>query len=176
MIDAQRCDRATDCEPRAPRQRPKPAYAHDALAIKTCAQGYYYAPWTVGQDVQLATGQGLLEASPMQMALAYSAIVNGGTVWRPQIGEAIDSPSGQLVQELPAPTVARHVTINPADRAVVMEGLHDAAQSPPGPPIRLRQLPVTVYGKTGTPCTAGQEDQSWYVVYVPDGRRSMVSR
>lgn len=166
---------AQQCEPGTPPTKPKPAYAQDALSITTCEQGYYYPPWTVGQNVGLATGQGELAASPMQMAVAYSAIASG-TVWRPQIGEAIDSPSGQLVQELPPPQAIRHVTINPTYRALVLAGLHEAAQSPSGTSYpTFGSFPLTVYGKTGTAVHSNTEpDQSWYVCYVPDGSRSIV--
>ncbi len=155
--------------------RPK-REVRDATSSRSpaCAQGYYYAPWTVGQNVQLATGQGQLEASPLQMALAYSAIVNGGTVWQPQIAERILSPSGQVVEDLPRPQ-SRHVPIDSYDRSLVMEGLHDAAQTPPGTSYPVfGTFPRPVYGKTGTAVHANQKDQSWYVAYAPDAKRPIV--
>ena len=156
--------------------RPRPAYAANALAIKACSQHLYQEPWTIGQNILLATGQGFLLASPLQMAVAYSAIVNGGTVWTPQIGRAILSPSGQLVQQLPPPAAVRHVHIDPTDQAAVMAGLHDAAQTPQGTSYAVfGNFPRTVYGKTGTAVHAnGQKDQSWYVVYAPDPKRPIV--
>ena len=59
--------------------RPKPAYASKQLAINGCAQGQFDY-WTVGQNIQLATGQGFLLATPLQMAVAYSAIFGDQTV------------------------------------------------------------------------------------------------
>ena len=35
-------------------------------------------------------------------------------------------------------------------------------------------FPRTVYGKTGTAQHAGKADQSWYVAYAPDAKRSIV--
>lgn len=156
--------------------RPRRAYAGNALAIKACSQQLYQEPWTIGQNILLATGQGFLLASPLQMAVAYSAIVNRGTVWTPQIGKAILSPSGQLVQQLPPPTAARHVPIDPTDQAAIMAGLHAAAQSSQGTSYAVfGSFPRTVYGKTGTAVHAnGQKDQSWYVVYAPDAKRPIV--
>ena len=155
--------------------RVKPAYAHNALAVNTCSQRFYDPPWTVGQNVGLATGQSYLEASPLQMVVAYSAIANDGTVWQPQIGMQVLSPSGKPVQQLQAPA-HRHVAISAADRAVVLQGLHDAAQSPSGTSYAVfRGFPYTVYGKTGTAVVATPGgDQSWYVCYVPDGSKSIV--
>jgi penicillin-binding protein 2 len=106
--------------------------------------------------VLLATGQGYLLASPLQMAIAYSAIVNGGKVWSPKIGTAILSPSGGLVAQLPAPTY-KQVAIDPAYQALVMTGLHGAAQSPSGTSYpTFGNFPLTVYGKTGTAVHLGQ--------------------
>ena len=154
---------------------PKARFAHAQLALTACAQGYWDPPWTVGQNVLLATGQGYLQASPAQMAVAYSAIANGGTVWRPQIGEKILTPSGQLARQLPAPAVARHVNIPAAYRQLILDGLHGAAQSPSGTSDAVfGNFPYTVYGKTGTAVVTGKGDQSWYVCYVPDGSRSIV--
>ena len=154
--------------------RPRPADAKNALAIKACSQHLYQEPWTIGQNILLATGQGFLLASPLQMAVAYSAIVNNGTVWTPQIGRAILSPSGALVAQLPPPA-SRHLYIDPTDRATVMAGLHAAAQSSQGTSYAVfGSFPRPVYGKTGTAVYTNQKDQSWYVVYAPDPKRPIV--
>jgi penicillin-binding protein 2 len=155
--------------------RPKRRYAQDKSWITACGQDYYYAPWTVGQNVQFATGQGQFLASPLQMAVAYSAIVNGGTVWQPQIGERILSPSGQIVEDLPSPRAVRHVAINPYDQSLVLEGLHDAAQTSGGTSCpTFCNFPRTIYGKTGTAVHQGQRDQSWYLAYAPDPKHPIV--
>jgi len=154
--------------------RPKPAYASKQLAITGCAQGQFDY-WTVGQDILLSTGQGFLEATPLQMAVAYSAIVNGGKVWAPQIATQILSPDGQVVQQLPPPRVRNTVPMNPAYRAAVMAGLRAAAQSPSGTSDAVfGSFPRPVYGKTGTAQHTGQADQSWYVAYAPDAKRPIV--
>ena len=154
--------------------RPRSADAKNALAIKACSQHLYQEPWTIGQNILLATGQGFLLASPLQMAVAYSAIVNNGTVWTPQIGRAILSPSGALVAQLPPPA-SRHLYIDPTDRATVMAGLHAAAQSSQGTSDAVfGSFPRPVYGKTGTAVYTNQKDQSWYVVYAPDPKRPIV--
>jgi penicillin-binding protein 2 len=154
--------------------RPKAPYAKSQLAITACTQGYLQPAWTIGQNVLLATGQGYLLASPLQMAIAYSALFNGGRVWSPKIGMQILSPSGNLVQQLPAPSY-RRVSIDPYYDQLVVAGLRDAAQSPSGTSYpTFGSFPRAVYGKTGTAVHANQKDQSWYVAYAPDAKRPIV--
>src|SRR5262249_8211349 len=130
-------------------------------------------PWSLGDNVNLATGQGDLEADPLQMAVAYSAIANGGNIVRPHVGMEVTQGNGQIVQEInPAPQ--RHVDIKPQYRSVILEGIHEAAQSPGGTSYPVfGNYPVQVAGKTGTAVRypygyPGQEvDQSWYVLLAP---------
>jgi penicillin-binding protein 2 len=130
-------------------------------------------PWSYGDNVQLATGQGDLEANPLQMATAYAAIGNGGDVVRPHVGLEVTKPNGEVVQEInPAPQ--RHVDIAPEYRNVILEGIHQAAQSSGGTSYQVfGDYPVPVAGKTGTAVRypygyPGTEvDQSWYVVLAP---------
>ena len=49
-------------------------------------EGETERPWSAGDNVQLATGQGDLQTNPLQMAIAYAALANGGTVVTPHVG------------------------------------------------------------------------------------------
>src|SRR5436305_319386 len=85
-------------------------------------------PWSAGDNIQLATGQGDLQTNPLQMAIAYATLANGGTVVTPHVGKEIDDPAGRVLKEI-APAPRRHVHIDPQYRAAILEGLHDAAQN-----------------------------------------------
>ncbi len=128
-------------------------------------------PWSVGDNENLAVGQGDLEATPLQLAVAYSTIENGGRVLRPHIGLEVDAPDGTVLQRIDPPP-ARHVSINPDYLSVVREGLHDAASVSGGTSADVfatwPQNRYPVFGKTGTAQHNNQADQSWYVCYVPD--------
>ncbi len=52
-------------------------------------------PWTLGDNVNLAVGQGDLQADPLQMAVAYAAIGNGGDVVRPHVGKDVEDSERQ---------------------------------------------------------------------------------
>jgi penicillin-binding protein 2 len=133
--------------------------------------------YNLGDNVNLATGQGDLQANPLQMAVAYSTIVNGGRVPRPHLGLEIQDDQGRLLQRIRrAP--ARRVKFDPANQQVIMDGLRGAAQDPGGTSTEVfagwdhGRYPV--YGKTGTAQRPPHGDQSWYVAYVPDSKRPIV--
>src|SRR5439155_6238045 len=140
-------------------------------------------PWSVGDNMHLAVGQGDLLTSPLQMAVAYSslatAFMNGGegTVVRPHLGQEIDDSKGRLVQALSFPAT-RHVHLNATDAGLVMEGIHEAASAAGGTSADVwsgwDQAQHPVYGKTGTAEHVGKEDQSWYMCYLPDPARPIV--
>ena len=135
-------------------------------------------PWSVGDNVNFAVGQGDLEASPLQMATVYATLENGGRVVRPHLGMEVDDSQGRLIQRI-APPPSRHVALDPAARAVVLDGLHAAASEQGGTSADVwagwDQNLHPIYGKTGTAeHGVGQPDQSWYVCFSPDRARPIV--
>jgi penicillin-binding protein 2 len=134
---------------------------------KLYKEGQTDRPWTLGDNVNLAVGQGDLQTNPLQMAVAYAAIANGGYVVRPHVGMEVQDPNGSVVQEIdPAPQ--RHLDINPEYPKVILDGLHMAAQEPSGTSYSVfGNFPVPMAGKTGTAQRDGQNDQSWYVCVAP---------
>jgi penicillin-binding protein 2 len=130
-------------------------------------EGETERPWSAGDNVQLATGQGDLQTNPLQMAVAYSTICNGGTVVTPHVGLEIDDAAGRVVHEFD-PRPRRHVAINPEYRADILEGMHDAAQNGAGTSFSVfGGFPIPVAGKTGTAQRPPYADQSWYGVCAP---------
>ena len=124
-------------------------------------------PWSSGDNIQLATGQGDLQTNPLQMAVAYAALGNGGTIVTPHVGMEIEDAAGRVQKEFD-PGPRRHLKIDPGTRSVIMEGLHDAAQNPSGTSHMIfESFPIAVAGKTGTAERPGHADQSWYAVLAP---------
>ena len=97
------------------------------------------------------------------MAVAYSAIANGGYVVTPHVGLRVEDPSGGVLQEI-EPRPRRKLDISAQTRAAIMSGLRAAANDPGGTSAPVFQgFPITVAGKTGTAERGAQGDQSWYV-------------
>ena len=130
-------------------------------------EGETERPWSAGDNIQLATGQGDLQTNPLQMAVAYAALGNDGTVVTPHLGMEIEDAAGRVLKEFD-PKPRRKIKIDPGTRSVIMEGLHDAAQGPGGTsePV-FGSFPIPVAGKTGTAERPGHADQSWYAILAP---------
>jgi penicillin-binding protein 2 len=130
-------------------------------------EGETERPWSAGDNIQLATGQGDLQTNPLQMAIAYAALGNGGTVVTPHVGMEIEDAAGRVQKEFD-PGPRRHLKIDSGTRSVILEGLHDAAQGPGGTShVVFDSFPIEVAGKTGTAERPGHADQSWYAVLAP---------
>jgi penicillin-binding protein 2 len=133
-------------------------------------------PWSAGDNVNLAVGQGDLQATPLQLATAYAALENGGTVVRPHLGEAIEDGLGRTVRELHVPA-RRHLPMDPTARDAILTGLHEAATEHGGTSVDVfRGFPLNgeMYGKTGTAERGLQPDQAWYACFVKDPSRPIV--
>jgi penicillin-binding protein 2 len=131
------------------------------------AEGETERPWSAGDNIQLATGQGDLQTNPLQMAVAYAALGNDGTVVTPHLAMEVEDAAGRVMKEFDSKP-QRKIKIDPGTRSVIMEGLHQAAQGPGGTsePI-FGSFPIAVAGKTGTAERPGHADQSWYAILAP---------
>ena len=124
-------------------------------------------PWSIGDNISLAVGQGDVQVTPLQLADAYSAIANGGAVVRPHIGLDVEQPDGTVLQRI-QPPVTRQLSINPIYLETIRAGLREAASQPGGTSADVMgNFPEQVYGKTGTAQYSNQSDYSWYACFVP---------
>jgi penicillin-binding protein 2 len=132
-------------------------------------------------------GQGTVLATPLQMAVAYSALVNGGKIYSPKVAKAIVSPAGKLVKAI-TPKVQRVLPVTQSDLSLIQQAMYDvtttgtAAGAFQGFPMNQ----VKVGGKTGTAQVAkgtqitdtsvfasfaglpGQKPQYVSIIIVPD--------
>jgi penicillin-binding protein 2 len=140
-------------------------YLH-AFAREFCPDGWRYR---AGDAVNFAIGQGDTVLTPLQLATAYGALANGGTLWRPRVGKAIVAPNGHLVQRI-KPVRAGRV---PVPKRV----LHYIDEALKGTPKvgtiawRFEGFPldrVPIRAKTGTAEVYGKQTTSWVATYDHD--------
>ncbi|WP_040385264.1 penicillin-binding transpeptidase domain-containing protein [Demetria terragena] len=157
------CDRAKRGYPEL-KDRKRAAYL-TKVARENCVSGNVYR---AGDAVNFAIGQGDVAATPLQMASAYAAVANGGTLWAPRVAAASQQPGGagrRPVAQERAGTVAF-----PANSlATLRSGLADVTRTGTAKDafsgFPLKDYPVS--GKTGTAEVFGQEATSWFASYGP---------
>ena len=138
-----------------------------AFAPEFCSAGYLYNP---GDAANFAIGQGDTLVTPLQLARAYAALANGGTLYEPRIGRAIVSPSGTVIRTIP-PAVAGHIPSSKAALAYVDQALRTTLQ--PGGTLawKFGGFPldkVQIRGKTGTAEVVGKQTTGWVATYTKD--------
>ncbi len=126
--------------------------------------------WVDGDTYNLAIGQSDLQTTPLQVASAYCAIANGGTLYKPQIVNKIISGAGDNVTTIKKfePEIIRSDFIDPQNLQIVREGMKAGVYDAHGTSARLKDLPVTVGAKTGT-AEIGYKDKFnvWSSVFAP---------
>jgi penicillin-binding protein 2 len=130
-----------------------------------CQSGYVWEP---GQAVIAAIGQGYVSVSPLQLANAYTALANGGTLYEPRIGEALVTPAGSVDERI-NPPVIRHLPVSSRTLAYIRNALAGvvtsgtAAGAFGGFPLNK----VCVAGKTGTAQNFGKNSTSVFASFAP---------
>jgi penicillin-binding protein 2 len=137
-------------------------YIH-VFAREFCVDGWRYR---AGDAVNFAIGQGDTVLTPLQLAVGYAAISNGGTLWEPRVGKAIIDPAGHLVRRIPPKAAGKvpipHRVLHYIDHALEGTGkVGTMAWKMGGFPLNQ----VKVRFKTGTAEVYGKQTTSWVASY-----------
>ena len=135
--------------------------------------------WFAGETLSVAIGQGAVAITPLQLAMAVSALVNGGTLYSPILVKRIESQDGQYRDDAFAAEVRGTLRISPDALKTVIAAMETVVEEPGGTGSKARlDLPekIRVGGKTGTAQVAGLEagrnvegleDHAWFVGFAP---------
>jgi penicillin-binding protein 2 len=136
------------------------------LYRELCRDGWH---WQGGEDLNIAIGQGALLVSPLQLAVGYGAIANGGTVYEPHVARAVlDPATGKPVRTV-QPKVNRVARIPLADFSAVSHALATvptagtAAGAFAGFPLDR----FAIAGKTGTADLPPKAPFAWFASFAP---------
>ncbi|MFF4796847.1 penicillin-binding protein 2 [Streptomyces sp. NPDC001351] len=136
------------------------------IEYEGCLEGYKMRE---GDSINYSIGQGDTLLTPIQEAMIYGAIANGGTEHVPTIGKAIISADGRTVKEI-KPRVLRKLPISEATHKGIDKALAGvitagtAAWKFKGWP----QDKITLHAKTGTAEVYGKQTTSWLATYSKD--------
>jgi penicillin-binding protein 2 len=140
----------------------------------------YRGQFRIGFTLNMAIGEGDVIVTPLQLALAYAALANGGTLYQPQVVRAVETSDGAVVQEFPA-RVRRQVALQPESLRQVTEALFEVVNDPNGTAYPARDPSLDIAGKTGTAQTGHvakkedepkltwflSQDHAWFASFAP---------
>ena len=124
------------------------------------------AIFNAADEVTLAIGQNELKATPIQLAVAYSALVNGGIIVTPHVGKEVVTPAGSRLLRYPA---RGRIRIGEKLRRAIRAGLFGVTHDPRGTAAQVfAGFSIDVAGKTGTAQRGGKRaDNALFVSWAP---------
>ncbi len=107
--------------------------------------------WQEGETLSVAIGQGFDLVTPLQLAFMTATVANGGTLYKPGLVEKVRDPDGKVIEQF-EPEIVNRLTGQGRNLALVRKGLIEAVNGRHGTGrrARLKDLGITVAGKTGT--------------------------
>lgn len=154
--------------------------ARGRMATRAWYTRRYKDAFRGGFTLLAAIGQGASTVTVLQLALAYAALANGGTLYQPQVVRSIETSDGTIVQEFP-PRVRRVVDLDRDHLALVTDGLQGVVNERKGTAYKERYEGVDIAGKTGTAQVSHvtprgvdpnrvwyfNRDHAWFAGYAP---------
>ena len=138
------------------------------LASENCTDGWRYR---AGDNADMAIGQGETTLSPLQLAVAYSAMFNGGKIYEPTIGQAVKNAQGQVVRTI-RPKVRNRVPVSQKLFNYIANSLSfSRGWAVSGAFAYIgSKYQNKIGGKTGTAEVFGQKDTSWLASWGPTSK------
>ena len=128
--------------------------------------------WYTGDTYHVAIGQGDLLVTPLQLAVAEAAILNGGKVMRPHVVDKIIDSDKNVISAI-EPKILWQNFIDQVNLDVIKKAMRQTVTE--GTARILNDLPVAVGAKTGTAQVAGDNNpNAWGVVFAPYDNPQMV--
>jgi penicillin-binding protein 2 len=131
--------------------------------------------WHDGDSANICFGQGEMAVTPLQMAVAYSAIANGGTVLWPRLVERIepqDPASGGRVTNFPSGIVRDRLGVNARNLKLLRDAMLGETEDPEGTGHAAVVSGMHICGKTGTAQVMNARNQetsrtTWFASFAP---------
>lgn len=132
----------------------------------------FHQDWYLGETMDAAIGQSFNLTTPIQMAMVYASIANGGFRYRPYLVNRIDKLDGTPLKiyspEQIGTLPVSKTTLDDIHKALRMVMTKDGTGG-----LLFSDYPVPIAGKSGTAETNGL-DNGWFVAYAPFDKPEIV--
>ena len=123
--------------------------------------------WYPGDTVNMGIGQGYTLVTPLQMAVMFAAVANGGVLYTPHAVLRVDASEGESAITFQPNEVGR-LPIKADTLDMIRQSLLAVTAGPRGTAIQAFEgFPISVAGKTGTAENSGEEPHAWFAGYAP---------
>src|SRR5216110_57833 len=135
--------------------------------------------WSQAQTANVSIGQGYTLVSPLQLAIAYATIANGGVCYYPRLVDRVlkqdgspvlDEHGNVAVPQTPRVRSDLRQEISPEKIELVRKGLWKVVNEDGGTGGRARLKDWVVAGKTGTAQATDrghEENVAWFACFAP---------
>lgn len=129
--------------------------------------------WSEGQSAYICFGQGQMAVTPIQIAVAYSAIANGGTVLYPRLVQRIepqDPHSGEAPTVFLSGLVHDHIDVSARSLGILKDAMLGETEEGSGTQAQVPGLRIC--GKTGTAQVENEKGEQigqnfWFASFAP---------
>lgn len=128
--------------------------------------------WYLGETFDAAIGQSYTLVTPLQMAVVYSAIANGGYRYRPYLVTRIDNFDGTPLK-IYSPEVMGTVPISKTTLETIQASILGVMKKEGTGGFLFADYPIPIAGKSGTAETNGI-DNGWFIAYAPYDKPEIV--
>jgi len=134
-----------------------------------------HSDWHDGDTANISIGQGEIAVTPMQMAVAYSAIANGGKVLWPRLVERIEPQnpaSGEVATNFPSGVVRGEIGVHPRSLKILHDAMLAETEDPEGTGHPAVVPGLRICGKTGTAQVEDEHNRvidhtMWFASFAP---------
>ncbi len=145
----------------------------DATGIFPSLDTVQSSGWRDGDTANICFGQGMMAVTPIQMAVAYSAIANGGTILWPRLVDRIepqDPASGGIITNFPSGLVRDEIDVKPRSLKILRDAMLAETEEGTGKPASVPGL--SICGKTGTAQVEDEHNRVighnyWFASFAP---------
>ncbi|MGO8765109.1 MAG: penicillin-binding transpeptidase domain-containing protein [Limisphaerales bacterium] len=131
--------------------------------------------WHRGDSANICIGQGEIAVTPLQMAVAYSAIANGGTIFWPRLVSRIepqDPTLGETATNFPSGVVRDHIGVSERSLKILREAMLGETEDPEGTGHEALVPGMEICGKTGTAEIKDSSNRAigrttWFASFAP---------